>query len=186
MKPTDFQVLCDPTSGQICDIQLYGQHLLDRNQPLLSELWVNGAPLTMRPYPMEKYYHSDASLTRFKGERYVDHFTGWGLVLARTMGVRTYMKHPAFGIHYKIRRERAEQVTLPCPGPGGPPIEAPLHVDTFGLLNLNWTFWGEDTRMIFPSSHSMSLGMSATSTTLPSNARSSCRTCGGASTPASW
>jgi len=91
---------------------------------------------------------------RLKGERFTDHFSGWGLVLARAMGERTNAKFPCYGVHYYIRRELADMVDLPCPGPGGPVVEAPLFVDTFSLLNWNWKFWGDDTRMVFPSLHS--------------------------------
>jgi hypothetical protein len=89
-----------------------------------------------------------------KGEHFVDHFSGYGLVVVRSMGERSYMKWPCYGVHYLIRRELADMNDLPCPGPGGPVVEAPLYVDTFSLLNWNWKFWGDDTRMIFPSAHS--------------------------------
>ncbi len=78
--------------------------------------------------------------------------TGWGLVLSRTMGERTYLKHRCYGITSLIRRELCDH-TYVASGPGGPIVEAPLWVDTFSLLNWNWKFWGDDTRMLFPSSH---------------------------------
>jgi hypothetical protein len=56
------------------------------------------------------------------------------------------------GINHLIRREQADMTDLPCPG--GPVNEAPLHVDSFGLLGWDWKFWGDKTRMIFPSSRS--------------------------------
>ena len=139
------------TTGQVDSVKLAGVELLDQTSPCASELWVNGLPLPLRPHcdpndPTRKLKH-------LKGERFVDHFSGWGLVLAREMGARAGMKHRCFGIQTLIRRELCDQ-TVPCPGPGGPVVEAPLFVDTFSVLNWNWKFWGEDTRMIFTSIHS--------------------------------
>ncbi len=73
-----------------------------------------------------------------KGEHFVDHFSGWGLVVNRQIGGRDnggQMPFHCVGINYLIRRELADMTDLPCPGPGGPVNEAPLHVDSFGLLN---------------------------------------------------
>ena len=53
----------------------------------------------------------------------MDHFSGWGLVVLRGMGIRPYMKHRCFGINYTIRREQAGMANLPCPGPGGPVVK---------------------------------------------------------------
>lgn len=147
----DFQVICDETSGQVRSVRLYGEELLDEPKPCESELWVNDLPLQLRP-------HTDPNmrgktLNHLKGEHWVSQMSGWGLVVARVMGHRPYLKHNCFGIQTLIRREISD-LTCPPPGPGGPVIEAPLHVDTFSLLNWNWKFWGDDTRMIFPSSHS--------------------------------
>ena len=112
---------------------------------------MNGLPLALRPHCDP--HDPTRKLTHLKGERFVDHFSGWGLVLAREMGARSGLKHRCFGIQTLIRRELCDQ-TLPTPGPGGPVVEAPLFVDTFSVLNWNWKFWGEDTRMIFCSTHS--------------------------------
>ena len=142
-------------TGKIMSVKLYGEELLDPQSPCSAELLVNGLPLKTRLYPVPgKESGPQERNVRLKGERFVDHFSGWGLVVSRTMGARTYMKHPCFGIHYLVRREQADMTDLPCPGPGGPVIEAPLHVDTFTPLPLNWKFWGDDTRMIFHSAHS--------------------------------
>lgn len=140
-----------PQSGQVVGVQLFGEELLDQATPCQSELWVNGQPLALRP-------HRDPNdptreLSHLKGERFVDHFSGWSLVLARRVGGRAKLKYPCVGIETLVRRELCDQ-TCPCPGPGGPVVEAPLHVDSFGLLNWNWRFWGDETRMIFPSTHS--------------------------------
>jgi hypothetical protein len=89
-----------------------------------------------------------------KGERWVGHFAGWSLVLARKMGEREGLKHRCFGIQSIVRRELCDAASFINPGPGGPPVEAPLWIDSLSLLNWNWKFWGDDTRMIFPSSHS--------------------------------
>ena len=79
-------------------------------------------------------------------------FQRLGLVLARVMGERPGLTHRCFGIQTLVRRERCDQ-THPLPGPGGLPIEAPLYVDTLSVLNWNWRFWGDSTRLIFPSAH---------------------------------
>ncbi|MEX0777496.1 MAG: hypothetical protein WD042_17465 [Phycisphaeraceae bacterium] len=146
-----FEVQSDKDTGQVASVRLYGEDLLDAKLPCVSELWVNGLPVTMRP-------HSDPNargqqVTHLKGERFIGQLAGWGLVLARRMGPRLGTKHPCYGIHTLIRRELADQ-TCPPSGPGGPVIEVPLYVDAFSILNWNWKFWGDETRMIFPSIHS--------------------------------
>ncbi|OPZ28948.1 MAG: hypothetical protein BWZ02_01131 [Lentisphaerae bacterium ADurb.BinA184] len=152
---SDFLVRADPASGRVASVQLYGQELLDPADPCADELRVNGLPLKTRLYPGERLDNRQPEhRVRLKGERFVDHFAGWGLVVTRSMGERPYASHPCFGVQYVLRREPADATDLPCPGPGGPPIEAPLYVDTFTLLNWNWRFWGDDTRMIFASAHS--------------------------------
>ncbi|HUS57731.1 MAG TPA: hypothetical protein VM141_03685 [Planctomycetota bacterium] len=150
MPDNGLHVTCNDSTGLVQSVKLYGEELLDEAQPCASELYVNGLPLKTRPHPTPG---KQGGVTRLKGERFVDHFSGYGLVVSRSMGLRSYMKHPCFGVHYLIRRELADMTDLPCPGPGGPVVEAPLYVDTFSLLNWNWRFWGDDTRMIFPSLH---------------------------------
>jgi len=147
----DLKIRCSEQTGQVASVTLYGEELLEQSSPCESELWVNGVPLKLRP-------HTDPNdpgrkLNHLKGEQFVDHFTGWGLVVARHIGGRPYLKYGCVGVETLIRRELADQ-TCPVPGPGGPVVEAPLHVDHFSVLNWNWKFWGDDTRMIFPSSHS--------------------------------
>lgn len=144
-----FEIETDETTGQVRAARLYGRNLLDAEKPCESELWVNGLPLALRPHVDP----NQPDKPHLKGERFTDHFSGWSLVLSRVMGERAGLKHPCFGIQSLVRRELCDQ-TCPTPGPGGPVVEAPLWVDTFSLLNWNWNFWGEDTRMIFPSSHS--------------------------------
>ncbi len=154
-KPkADFDVACDQQTGLVSSIKLYGTELLEPSKPCASELFVNGQPLKTRLHQPPGTTNSVEHNVRLKGERFVDHFSGWGLVVNRSMGARTNLKHPCFGVHYLLRRELADMTDLPCPGPGGPVVEAPLWVDTFSLLNWNWKFWGDDTRMIFPSMHS--------------------------------
>jgi len=149
----DFKFECDK-KGAVTSVKLFGKELLDTANPNPSELKVNGHPLKLRASPNDRHPNTDPGDFRMKGESFVDHFSGWGLVVHRSMGFRSGMKHKCFGIHYHIHRAQAEQTDLPCPGPGGPVIEAPLHVDSITLPAWNWNFWGDDTRMIFPSSHS--------------------------------
>ncbi|RYX84438.1 hypothetical protein EON83_09955 [bacterium] len=147
---TDFVALCDETNGHIRSIKLFGEELLDTDDPCESELWVNGQPLALRTH----LDPNQPAQPHFKGEKWVGHFSGWSLVLSRKMGERAGLKHRCFGIQSLVRRELCDAASFLNPGPGGPPIEAPLWLDTLSLLNWNWKFWGDDTRMIFPSSHS--------------------------------
>src|SRR5690242_1096028 len=138
MNEEELQLRIDEQSGQIGSVRLYDQELLDPHRPCVSELFVNGQPLLMRP-------HADpnagpGAALHLKGERFIDQLSGWGLVLARSMGPRSSAKHPCFGIQTLIRRELCDH-TYNTPGPGGPAVEAPLYVDTFSLLNWNWQFW---------------------------------------------
>ena len=151
MENRDFAVRLDDRTGQVQSVCLYGEELLDTAQPCQSELYVNGAPLELRPHTDP--HDPTRTLPHLKGERFVDQLSGWALILARSMGERPNLEHPCFGIHTLVRRELADQ-TCPCPGPGGPVVEAPLYIDTLSILNWNWRFWGDDTRMIFPSAHS--------------------------------
>src|SRR4051812_20026195 len=96
---TPFQVATDD-AGRIRQLTLFGEPLLDEAAPCKSELWVNGLPLELRAHvdpndPTRKLNH-------LKGERFVDHFSGWGLVLAREMGLRKGLKHSCFGIQSLI------------------------------------------------------------------------------------
>ncbi|NQT88066.1 hypothetical protein HQ560_14970 [bacterium] len=147
----DFDIRVDEATGSVVSVMLYGEELLDSEAPLRSELHVNGEPLPLRPHTDP--HDPTRELAHLKGEKFVNQLAGWGLVLARNIGGRQNTRFNCWGIEYLVRRELADQ-TCPCPGPGGPVVEAPLWVDTFGLLNWNWRFWGDDTRMIFPSSHS--------------------------------
>lgn len=146
-----FSVTVDPTTGLTTSVELYQRQLLDPTKPIHNELAVNGLPMTMRPH--RDPHDNTRVLNHLKGEHWVSHLTGWSLVLSRRMGLRAYAKFPSFGIQTTIRRERCDH-TQTDPGPGGPPIEAPLYVDTLSLLNWNWQFWGDDTRMIATSCHS--------------------------------
>lgn len=145
------QVCCDERTGKVNSVTLYGEELLNQQAPCDHELIINGVPLKTRLH--EQSQGMVEGRVRMKGEKFIDHFSGAAIVVARSMGHRTYMKHPCFGVHYLLRRELCDMTDLPCPGPGGPVVEAPLYVDNFTLMNWNWQFWGEDTRMIFPSSH---------------------------------
>lgn len=143
-------IASDPATGQVASVRLYGCELLDQAAPCRSELMVNGLPLALRP-------HKDPNdptreLNHLKGERFISHFTGWALVLARVIGERKGLKHRCVGVQTMVRRELCDQ-TCPVPGPGGPTTEAPLHVDAFTVLGWNWKFWGDDTRMLFCSTH---------------------------------
>lgn len=150
MNPSHLQITTSEQTGQVASVSLYGHELLDASDPCASELWVNGHPLSLRP-------HTDpnqSAAPHLKGEGWVEHFAGWSLVVARKMGERPNLKHRCLGIQTLVRRELCDAASFANPGPGGPPVEAPLYLDTLGVLNWNWQFWGEDTRMIFPSSHS--------------------------------
>ncbi len=77
----DFIVQCNSTSGAIASIQLYGKELLVPENPG-PELYVNDLPLNTHLYPhAEKAIDHPESKSRFWGERYVNHFSGWRLWL---------------------------------------------------------------------------------------------------------
>ncbi len=149
----DLLIIENPETGLIDSVKLYGEELLASGGA--PELRVNQVPLAVRPYPANDHSPLNPEAgTRLKGECWTDHFSGWGLVINRHIGNRPYMKYNCTAVRYLIRRELADyRQSLPCPGPGGPAIEAPLWADTLGVLNWNWKFWGDKTRMIFPSSH---------------------------------
>lgn len=147
-----FKISVDEQTGLVSSVALYGEELLDQERPSNAELYINGLPLKTRLH-LEGDKGGGKHRGRLKGERFVDHFSGYGLVVNRSMGGRHNLKYNCYGVNYSIRRELADMDDLPSPGPGGPVIEAPLYVDSFGLLNWNWKFWGDDTRMIFASSH---------------------------------
>ena len=151
MPEAGLEVTQDEATGRVASAKLYGEELLDATAPCASELWVNGLPLEMRPHADAN--HRGAELSHLKGERWVDQLSGWALVLKRVMGERAGMTHHCFGIQTLVRREIAD-LTCPEPGPGGPAVEAPLWVDALSVLNWNWKFWGDDTRMVFCSAHS--------------------------------
>lgn len=143
----------DKKTSKVNSVKLYGKELLNQIFGGQQDLLVNGLPLKTRPHIDTEHGTDSESGNRLKGEHFVDHFSGWGLVVNRQIGERANLNFNCIGINYLIRRELADMTDLPCPGPGGPVNEAPLYVDSFGLLNWKWKFWGDDTRMIFPSSH---------------------------------
>jgi len=151
---TKFDVSCDPATGLVRSLKLYGVELLDTDHPSGSELLLNGLPFNVRMAPRpDAPAQPLGTEARMRGERFVNHYTGSGLVITRTIGTRPKLPHNAAGIAYSITREQAE-LSYHIPGPGGPVLEAPMYVDTLTLLNWNWRFWGDDTRMIFPNSYS--------------------------------
>jgi len=147
------QIRCDDKTGRVCSVRLFGRELLDVSLCGESEFLVNGRPLSLRRR-YAKAAGGEWWRVSLKGEHWVDHFSGWGLVVTRSMGSRPYGKFPCVGVHYTVRRENADPESLLCPGPGGPPVEAPLYVDSFTVPAWKWRFWGPETRMIFHSAHS--------------------------------
>ncbi len=130
------------SSGEINSVMLYGKELLGGGK---SEIYINGLPFNVRK---QSEYNDTVAM---KGERFTDQFTGWALEISRQMGIRENAKHKCFGINYWIKRVKADN-TYPESGPGDCVIESPLYVDYFSLLNLDWKFWDDDTRMVFSSS----------------------------------
>ena len=143
----EFQI--DPQNGFVESIKLYGTELLETGGGA-DEFRVNGHPFPLRLHPGGTH----ESGMRFRGEQWVDHLSGWSLTVNRHIGSRSYMRFPCTAVRYWIRRENADCGSLLNHGPGGPAIEAPFYADSIGVLNWNWRFWGENTRMIFSSSHS--------------------------------
>lgn len=151
MKNLQFKI--NKETSKIDSVKLYGKELLNPSSGGHRDVLVNGLELKTRPHVDPVRGENPESGCRLKGEHFVDHFSGWGLVVNRQIGEREGLNYNCVGVNYLIRRELADMTDLPCPGPGGPVNEAPLYVDSFGLLNWDWKFWGDDTRMIFPSSH---------------------------------
>ncbi len=149
--PDDLLYTGDPATGALTSMRLFGCELLNQAPVTATEVRVNGHPLVTRVHP--PFEARDGHIMRMKGEQFVNHLTGHGLVLTREMGERPQLPHRCLGIQYWVRREQAD-LTYPIPGPGGPVVESPLWVDTLSLLTLDWQFWGDATRMIFPSSFS--------------------------------
>ncbi len=150
---SDLKFSVNETTAKIDSIRLYGEELLNSSEHGQRDLMVNGLELKTRPHVDAERGSASESGARLKGEHFVDHFSGWGLVVNRQIGARKGLQYNCTGINYLIRRELCDMTDLPCPGPGGPVNEAPLHADSFGLLNWDWKFWGDKTRMIYPSSH---------------------------------
>lgn len=72
-------------TGKITSVKLYGTELLNESEGGQSDLIVNGLPLKTRPYPGATPEYG----SRLKGECFIDHFSGWGLVVNRQIGERT-------------------------------------------------------------------------------------------------
>ena len=109
MNQTGLVVTLNEATGQVASVTLYGNEMLDTKAPCMSELWVNGLPLAFRLH-LDPNQPADAHgrAPHLKGERWVDHFSGWGLVLARVMGERPGLTHRCFGIRTLVRRERCD------------------------------------------------------------------------------
>jgi len=145
-----FCVGVDETTARVNSVRLYGRELLDAKNPAPSEIRVNDIPLKTRSHPADP---AQDAHNRMKGEHFIGQLSGWSLVAMRSMGQRWNSRFKCFGVTYNLRRELCDMTDLQDPGPGGPVIEAPMWIDTIGLMNWNWKFWGDETRMIFPSSH---------------------------------
>src|SRR3954468_5079523 len=90
------EIATDPVTGQVASVRLHGRELLDPAQPCRSELLVDGDPLALRPH--RDPHDPTRALEHLKGERFVAHFTGWALALARVVGERPGLKHRCVGI----------------------------------------------------------------------------------------
>ena len=116
-----FEWVCDPASGQVRSVKLFGRELLDTKSPAPGELMLNGLPFAMRPAPRAGQASQPMEENaRLRGERFVNHFTGAGLVMDRVIGTRPKLLHRSVGVAYNLAREQAE-----LPGyqekPGWPP-----------------------------------------------------------------
>ena len=140
----DFKIEYKET-GEIASVKLYDKELLAETK---NEVYINKIPLNVRKV------REESDFVTMKGEHFVDQFTGWALEISRQQGMRDNAKHRCYGINYWVKRVKANN-TYPDSGPGDNVIEAPLYADYFSLLNLNWKFWGDDTRMVFSSAHAM-------------------------------
>lgn len=153
-----FEIKCNPETGLVQSVKVFGEEMLDQSNPHPAELFVNDLPLTTRLHrdPQMEMYGVPPLEHRsmVKGEIWNNFWAGSALVVTRHMQQQHNARFNAFGITHWIRRELGDVTQIPNHGPGGPMSEAPLWVDTFSLLNWNWKFWGDDTRMMFTSAHS--------------------------------
>jgi hypothetical protein len=139
IEQPDLCVHADPETGGITQITLYGTPLLSGADSAETEIAVNGLPLRTR---------SEGGALR--AERWVNQYTGFGLEITREL--RAEAAHRRLALAYHVRRHPAP-ATCPTPGPGGPPIEARLFVDSITVPRWQWQFWGEETRMLHLSLH---------------------------------
>ncbi len=162
-KCEDLEIRYDRESGGITQINLYGKDLLADADPALGEIAVNDVPLRVRSEAAERRRElgdaaSSLSLKDLSpkkpGGMYAEHFInqycGYGFEITRHLRVQPHKNMVA--MRYQLRRTPAKP-TCPVPGPGGPPIEARLHVDTFSTPRWQWRMWGDNTRMIHLSLH---------------------------------
>ncbi len=132
-------------SGEVEEVRLFGKKIA---QGAGNEFTLNKIPFKLRKTGVR----NDGTII-MRGERFVDESTGYAFELARHIGERPNAVHCCTGVEYWLERVQAVH-TYPEHGPGDNVIESPVYADTISLFSINWTFWGEDTRMIFSSAHS--------------------------------
>lgn len=160
----DVKLFYDTETGGVTQLLLYGRELLERGDSAETEIAVNDLPLRVRSdaAEMKRRLGDKANdvppeaLERggpgaMFAERFVNQYTGWGLEVTRHMGVSPHLRQ--LTVCYHVHRGKT-QPTCPIPGPGGPPIEGRMYVDTISVPRWRWKMWGDATRMVHLSLHS--------------------------------
>jgi hypothetical protein len=156
----DVRVSYDPETGGVTQLLLFGRPLLAPADSAETELALNGLPFRVRSETAEiRRVIAERTLTEAPelksrqpgamcGERFINQYTGFGLDITRTLQVSTHLRQICFS--YQVARVRARS-SYPIHGPGSPPIEGRMYVDTLTVPRWNWSLWGDDTRMLFLS-----------------------------------
>jgi len=137
----------DEASGCIRSLRLYGRELLQSDAPA-SDVAVNGEPLALRTTPAAWTELPDRmeyrTLTEMHASRFVSHYTGVGLDVARAIRA---VGDEHVEVTYTVRRSKIRTL-YDCPGAGWGALEAPLHVEAITVPCWAWTLFGDRTHMI--------------------------------------
>ena len=162
-ESSDLKIICNRETGGVVQILLFGRQMLEPHDSSETEIAINHLPLKVRSEWAEtrrrlgekaKDIPDDLAAGEpgmMFGERFVNQYCGWGLEVTRHVGIAPHLRQ--FTLNYHVHRGRTLPA-CPIPGPGGPAVEAPMHVDTIAVPRWRWKLWGCDTRMIHISLHS--------------------------------
>lgn len=160
----ELKIWADPETGGITQFSLYGEELLAPADPATVEIAVNDRPLKVRSLGAERARQlqgieglPDAAALQGKhpgamvADHHVNQYCGYGLEITRHLRPQPHLNQVHLAYHLSRSRTRPPELV---PGPGGPAIEARLHVDTITVPRWNWKFWGKRTHLWHLSMHS--------------------------------